>query len=69
MEPNHCDSNHEKIMYELNEVKKKMDHDWAMIEAAHLDLVFRNRIWGIVKWAGLGTSAGVVYKLLEILFK
>jgi len=69
MNDQECNSNHHQIMHELDTIKKRMDKDWELIEAAHLDMVFRNRIWGIVKWIGFGGSTAIVIRLTEYLFK
>lgn len=64
-----CPTNHEQIMSELAGIKEQMKKDWILIEAAHLDLVFRNRIWGVLRWIGFGGSTAIVIRLTEYLFK
>jgi len=59
--------NHEQIMTKLSAIEKRMDADWPLIEATHDDLVFRNRIWGFIKFVGFGTAAGITIKLFEFL--
>jgi hypothetical protein len=65
----HNNTEHELMLRELAEIKARLDKDWQIIEATHLDMVFRNRIWGIIKWIGFGGSTAIVIRLTEYLFK
>lgn len=67
MEP--CPSNHEQIMAELKAIKERMDKDWEYIEASKDDLLFRNRLWNILKWLGPMTIGGAIVRYAEYLFK
>jgi hypothetical protein len=68
MDDKQCEDNHSEIMRELNEIKSRMNADWQYIEASKDDLLFRTRLWNIVKWVGFGASTGLVIKVFEQLF-
>jgi len=57
--------NHTQIMAKLEQIEKRMDADWPLIEATHKDLDNRQYLWNIVKWIGFGGIMIILTKLLE----